>query len=53
MVIEAVAIDGPVASGKTSVGVRVAERLNYAFLDTGIMYRAATWQAIQSGISVC
>ena len=51
MVIEAVAIDGPVASGKTSVGTSVAARLCYAFLDTGIMYRAAAWQAIQSGIS--
>lgn len=49
--IEAVAIDGPVASGKTTVGTCVATRLGYAFLDTGIMYRAATWQAIQSGIS--
>ncbi len=52
MVIEAVAIDGPVASGKTTVGTCVAVRLGYAFLDTGIMYRAATWQAIHSGISV-
>lgn len=50
--IEAVAIDGPVASGKSSVGARVAERLNYAFLDTGIMYRAATWKAIHSGVDV-
>ena len=50
MVIEAVAIDGPVASGKTSVGACVAKRLRYAFLDTGLMYRAATWQAIRAGI---
>ena len=50
MVIEAVAIDGPVASGKTSVGARVAKRLNYAFLDTGLMYRAATWKAVHSGV---
>ena len=50
MVVEAVAIDGPVASGKTSVGALVAKRLNYAFLDTGLMYRAATWQAIHSGV---
>ena len=46
MVIEAVAIDGPVASGKTTVGTCVAKRLSYAFLDTGLMYRAATWQAV-------
>lgn len=52
MSIEAVAIDGPVASGKTSVGVCVARRLCYAFLDTGLMYRAATWKAIQSGVNM-
>ena len=50
--IEAVAIDGPVASGKTTVGARVARRLCYAFLDTGLMYRAATWQAIRTGVDV-
>jgi len=49
-VIEAVAIDGPVASGKTSVGLRVASCLDYAFLDTGLMYRAATWKAVHSGV---
>ncbi len=52
MVIEAVAIDGPVASGKTSVGARVADRLDYAFLDTGLIYRAATWKALHSGVDV-
>ena len=51
-VIEAVAIDGPVASGKTTVGARVAKRLGYAFLDTGLIYRAATWQAIRLGVDV-
>ena len=52
LVIEAVAIDGPVASGKTTVGACVASRLDYAFLDTGLMYRAATWKAIHSGVDV-
>ena len=52
MVIEAVAIDGPVASGKTSVGARVARRIGYAFLDTGLMYRAATWKAVHSRVDV-
>jgi len=52
LVIEAVAIDGPSASGKTTVGRMVAERLGFGFLDTGLMYRAATWQAIQTGIGV-
>ena len=41
-----VAIDGPVASGKTSVGSLLAARLGYRFLDTGLMYRAVTWAAV-------
>ena len=51
-VAAAIAIDGTVASGKTTVGRLVAERLGYAFLDTGLMYRAATWQAIRAGVDV-
>lgn len=47
-----VAIDGPVASGKTSVGRAVAQRLHLRFLDTGIMYRAVTWLALRRGISI-
>lgn len=38
-----VAVDGPSGSGKSSVCRRVAERLGLAYLDTGAMYRAATW----------
>ena len=38
-----VAIDGPVASGKTAVGRELAKRLEWRLFDTGIMYRAATW----------
>jgi cytidylate kinase len=45
-----IAVDGSAASGKTSVGRRLAERLGYRFLDTGIMYRAITWAALQRGI---
>ncbi len=45
-----IAIDGPVAAGKSSVGLLLAQRLDYLFLDTGIMYRAFTWKAINSGI---
>ena len=52
LVIEAVAIDGPVASGKTTVGTCVAKRLSYAFLDTGLLYRAATLQAVEAGINI-
>lgn len=38
-----IAIDGPVASGKSTVGQLVAQRLNFQYLDTGVMYRAVTW----------
>ena len=44
-----VAIDGPVASGKTSVGRVAARQLGLRFLDTGIMYRALTWLALRCG----
>ncbi|MBI3953516.1 MAG: (d)CMP kinase [Chloroflexi bacterium] len=46
-----IAIDGPVAAGKTTIGSAVAQRLGYRFLDTGSMYRALTWLALQRGIS--
>ncbi len=42
-----IAIDGPVAAGKTSVGCLLARRLRYHFVDTGLMYRAVTWLALQ------
>jgi len=45
-----IAIDGPGAAGKTSVGREVAQRLGYAFLDTGLLYRAITWVALCRGI---
>jgi len=45
-----IAIDGPVAAGKSSVGLLLAQRLGYFFLDTGTMYRAFTGKAINSGI---
>ena len=45
-----IAIDGPVASGKTSVGKGVSRRLDYRFLDTGLMYRAVAWLALERGI---
>jgi cytidylate kinase len=44
------AIDGPSASGKSTVGYLVAQRLGYPFLDTGATYRALTWLALQRGI---
>jgi len=47
-----IAIDGPVAVGKSSVGSLLARRLGYVFFDTGMMYRAFTWKVIKSGISI-
>ena len=45
-----IAIDGPVAAGKSVVGRLVAQRLGYRFLDTGLMYRAVTWLALQESV---
>jgi cytidylate kinase len=41
-----IAIDGPAASGKSTLGFRLAQALGYLFFDTGGMYRAVTWAAI-------
>ena len=49
--IRTIAIDGPAASGKTVVGRKLAQRLAFWFLDTGIMYRAVTWLALERGVS--
>jgi len=45
-----VAIDGPAGAGKSTIARRVAEALGFAFLDTGAMYRAATWNALNKEI---
>jgi cytidylate kinase len=47
-----IAIDGPAASGKTTLGIRLAEALGYLFFDTGVMYRAVTWAALQRDVMV-
>lgn len=47
-----IAIDGPVASGKTSVGLDLAKRLGFLFLDTGVMYRAVAWAALKAGLDI-
>jgi cytidylate kinase len=46
----AIAIDGPVASGKSSAGSRVAAALGWPFVDTGTTYRALTWLALRRGV---
>jgi cytidylate kinase len=45
-----IAIDGLAGVGKSTVGERLAKRLRYLYLDTGAMYRALTWLALQRGI---
>ncbi len=47
-----IAIDGPAASGKSTLGRRLADSLGYLFFDTGVMYRAVTWGALASGLQI-
>ena len=47
-----VAIDGPAGAGKSTVARRVADTLGFAFLDTGAMYRAATWRALHNRVDL-
>jgi cytidylate kinase len=47
-----IAIDGPAASGKSSIGQELAYQLGYLFLDTGLMYRAVTWVALNQNIEI-
>ena len=47
-----IAIDGPVASGKSAVGSRLARHLGYRLVDTGMMYRAITCLALDEGIDL-
>ncbi len=47
-----IAIDGPAASGKSTIGGLLAERLGYLYFDTGVMYRAVTWVALTRGIAI-
>jgi cytidylate kinase len=46
-----IAIDGPAASGKSTIGKALAERLNYVYIDTGALYRAVAWLATREKIS--
>ncbi len=48
----AIAIDGPASSGKSTVGELLARRLGYLYFDTGVMYRAVTWTALERGITI-
>ena len=47
-----IAIDGPSGAGKSSVSVVVARELGFSCLDTGAMYRACAWQALQNDLAL-
>jgi cytidylate kinase len=47
-----IAIDGPAASGKSTLGHKLAQALGYLYFDTGVMYRAITWLALQQGLEI-
>ncbi len=47
-----IAIDGPAAAGKSTVGHEIGGRLGYPFLDTGAIYRAMTWAALHGGVDL-
>ena len=50
--VSIIAIDGPAASGKSTLGAELARRLGYLYVDTGAMYRAATLTVLQRSIAV-
>jgi CMP/dCMP kinase len=47
-----IAIDGPAASGKSTIGALLAEKLGYLYFDTGIMYRVVTSVALERGVAI-
>ncbi len=51
-IVSIIAIDGPAASGKSTLGFRLAEALGYLYFDTGLMYRAVTWLVLDRHIAI-
>jgi cytidylate kinase len=47
-----IAIDGPAASGKSSVALALAQRLGFCYVNSGAMYRAVTWHVVQHSVDV-
>lgn len=45
-----IAMDGPAASGKSTVGSKLAHLINFLFFDTGVMYRAVTWAVLDTNV---
>ena len=52
MIPSIIAIDGPAASGKSTIGSMLAEKLGYLYFDTGVMYRAVTSEALSRSIPI-
>lgn len=50
--VNVIAIDGPAASGKSTLARKLADALGYLYFDTGVMYRAVTYEALEKGVSV-
>lgn len=48
----AIAIDGPAAAGKSTVAKKVANQLDYIYIDTGAMYRALTYRSLQASVDL-
>ena len=49
-VVSVIAIDGPSASGKSTVAKKTAKRLKYLYVDSGSFYRGVTWKVLQDGV---
>lgn len=47
-----IAIDGPAGAGKSTLARALASRLGYIYIDTGAMYRALAWKALQAGLDL-
>lgn len=47
-----IAIDGPAGAGKSTVARKLADKLQFLYIDTGAMYRAATWLGLKHGVSL-
>jgi cytidylate kinase len=50
--ISIIAIDGPAASGKSTLALRLAQALGFLYFDTGLMYRAVTWLALNQQVDI-
>ena len=48
--LKVIAIDGPAASGKSSVASALARRIGWLYVNSGAMYRAVTWLAVSHGV---